>query len=56
MANGDLRAMPLAGTEGVSADWPVATFASGKTHHLLIETDDGNNTVWRHNIPVAADP
>lgn len=56
MENGDLRAMPLEGSEGLSADWPVATLASGKTHHLLIETDEGNNIFWRHNIPVAADP
>lgn len=56
MANGDLRAMPLEGSEGLSADWPVATFVSGKAHHLLIETDEGNNIFWRHDIPVTADP
>lgn len=54
MESGDLRPMPPSGDEGLDSDWPVATFASGRTYHLLIETDEGNNTVWRTDIPVSA--
>lgn len=53
MESGDLQTMPAAEDEGVETDWPVATFASGQTYGLLIETDDGNNTIWRTNIPTS---
>jgi hypothetical protein len=56
MEGGDLRPMPPKGDEGVNSDWPVATFAAGKSYGLLIETDDGNNTVWRTDIPVSSSP
>ena len=56
METGDLQPMPAAEDEGVESDWPVATFSAGKSYGLLIETDDGNNTVWRTDIPVSVSP
>jgi hypothetical protein len=51
IASGDLRPMPPDDDEATSETWPVAGFEKGKSYTLLIETDDGGNTVWRTNIP-----
>lgn len=52
MDNGDLRAMPPSQGELEDAAWPVVVLAKGKVYLVLIETDDGNNTVWRTNLPL----
>lgn len=52
MASGDLRPMPPEDDEATSETWPVAGFEKGKSYTLLIETDDGGNTVWRTNLPI----
>lgn len=49
---GNLEAMP-AETDGLDEEWPVMAFAKGKSYQLLVETDEGNNTIWRTNIPEA---
>lgn len=50
-STGEIRTMPPR-TEAEDPDWPVVKFAKGETYQLLVETDAGNNTVWKYNIPV----
>lgn len=55
-ASGELHAMPPTLSEAERADWPVATLAKEKSYLIMIETDEANHTVWRHNIPVQIAP
>lgn len=54
MSNGELRAMPPTLVEASEAQWPVANLVKGKEYRITIDTDEGNQTVWRHNIPLIA--
>lgn len=55
-ADGELRAMPPTLTEEERADWPLGALIKDKSYLILIETDEANHTVWRHNIPTQTTP
>lgn len=51
--DGTFKYMPDSTAEGGSQDWPTVLLSKDIRYQIVLETDQGGNTLWRHDVPQA---